>query len=1229
MSVTPVITGNIPSRFVNRQQLTIPVKHQLADPDFHRPRPVDLLIGNSITLAAELPEKIQLPEGPYLKHTKFGWIIGGDIVGYAISEAPQPSLLTCFAFSMHGQTEAESELADKIEKFMAIENLEGPVKRFTPTEQYCEELFRSTTQRDASGRFIVQLPFKKSVYQLGQNINNAYRQFRYQESRREKDPELKALYVDYMKNYEASGDMQEVSSTQQYQGTFLEHHGVKKISSTTTKLRPVFNGSRKTETGESLNDCLCVGPTIQPDLFDILVRFRERRYVIKADIEKMYRQVLVEPDHRKFLKILWRSDPSQPIKTYELSTVTFGLAPSAWLAIRSLVQAALDYADQFPRAAAVIQDSFYIDDLMFSVDELDDGRELIRQIRLILSAGGFPLRKISSNNPSMTQGLPTGDVEMVTNDSESIKALGHNWFPRQDKMTISLPAFKSVQATKSSVLSDIASIFDPLGIIGPVTLLAKLFMKELWKLEIDWKSKLPAKLSAQWDEFRSQFSALNDVFFDRFAGGSAPAKVDFHGFSDSSEKAYGAAIYIRVIDAEGKIHVSLICSKSRVSPPKKPTLARLELCAALLLAKLMVKVRAASTLSGNVTLWSDSMIVLHWINTHPSRLATFVANRVTLIQELTAHFTWRHIRTECNPADIISRGLLPKEIRDCVLWWQGPSFFRLPSEQWPQSLITIDEDEPSYANEIRRTLTIVRVSSLFAWIETRFSRYNILVNASAWIFRFINNHKKQAVKRSGALTVDEREQALMKIIAIIQQAMFPHEYRYLLRIAANPASDEPFPSQSTILALAPFLDIDNMVIRVGGRLDASAGLTFQQKHPIILPECQFAVVVVRHLHRLHLHPGARAMLSIVREEFWPLKAKSIIRKVIHQCMTCFKVKPRLATQFMGSLPAARVTMSPPFSSTAVDYAGAFGLRSSMTFKARIVKAYVAVFKCMSTGAIHLEAVSSLSTAAFVAAFDRFVSRRGLSHDMYSDNGTNFHGTDNEFRGIIGKIEKGIAAHLSSKAVRWHFSCPLAPHAGGYYESAVKMMKHHLVRTADTHSFDFEQFQTVLCKIEAILNSRPLTPLSEDPSDCSYLSPGHFLIGRPLIAKPELDLINAPKSRIDRWNGLQQIQQQFWHAWYHDYLHQLQTRPIGFQSRSKFAIGDMVLIKDPNLPPLKWLVGRICDVFPDKANVVRNVQVRTVQNGKEHFYQRHVRYLCLLPMEASIVGVGQSVALATL
>ena len=1197
--VSDDITGFLPQRPINTTKFNIPKNIFLADPDFHIPGKIDMLFGTGIFHNAQLGNTLDFPQMPMLIETKFGWTLGGD---FPVT-SPATSLISCFTqFSDSGL----AELDRKLDQLIEIDNTGLTQKILTPGEVFCLELFQRTTYRDKSGRIIVHLPFNDQIECLGTNFGNALRQFYYQEGQRLKDSVYNELYIAYITEMITSGHMTEVSTSGKDQGHFLPHHGVVRLTSSTTKVRPVCNGASKSETGKSLNDCLHCGPTVQPEIFDILLRFRERSFVFKCDIEKMYRQVFVEPSQRKFQKIIWRNSPSEPLRHYEMNTVVFGLTSSPFLATQSLNLIAEENVENFPEASTVIKSSVYVDDVICSFDTVEQGIKLRDHLRYLMSSSHFPTRKWAANDPELLKNLPSRDKDEILNESTIVKTLGLNWNPSDDRISITIKTPEARPETKAGILSEIASIYDVLGLFGPVVLQAKLFMKPLRFMK--WTEKVPVDEVKRWMEFREQLEVLNNVRIPRHTVVSNPVSVQIHGFSDAAEPAYGAVLYLRSCDSFGNIQVSLICSKSRVSPPKQKSIPRLELCGAGLLAKLVSRTVEILTVDiEQVYLWTDSMIVLWWIASIAARLSTFVGNRVAKIQELTSKFIWKHLRGPLNPSDDLSRGLQPIEIIDRHQWWFGPDFLTLPPSEWPNSLLTVKEDHPEVACELKKTLlNSPASSSFFDLIESRFSSLKKVTKCFVFIRRLA---AKETFMRKGPISIEEKELATRSIIIIHQAMFFPREVQFFNKKLKDPTNIEKFPRNSPLLQLTPFMDVHG-VIRVGGRINASPILTEEQKHPAIISRSKFVKLIVREMHERLLHPSQATMLAHIRQSYWPLNVKSVIRQVQNECLICFRARPTTAQQLMGSLPPVRVTMSPPFESTAVDYAGFFNIRTSLTKKSSFTKAYVAVFKCMCTGAIHLEAVTSLSTPAFINTFDRFISRRGLSNEIFSDNGTQFVGTDNEFHKILKELEPAISEHLKEKGIKWKFTTPVAPHAGGYYESGVKSMKRHLVRECADRSFDFEQFSTLLCKIEAILNSRPLTPMTEDPRDLDVLTPAHFLTGRSLIAKPERNFLPTNTNRIDKFNQLQQLQQKIWDRWYLEYLHTLQTRPVEFRQLNHFSLGDLVLIRDQNLPPLKWMKGRVIAMYPDKQGVVRNLLIKTPTGEK----LRHVRYLCFLPFE---------------
>ncbi|GFU06702.1 integrase catalytic domain-containing protein [Trichonephila clavipes] len=370
--------------------------------------------------------------------------------------------------------------------------------------------------------------------------------------------------------------------------------------------------------------------------------------------------IWINPDQRKLQRILWRENMDEPIKTFELSTVTYGTTSAPFLATRTLKQLALDEAGNFPLGSSVVMSDMYIDDVLTGAETLLEAKELKNQLINIFAKG----------------------------DSSEIKVLGVYWNPKHDCFSFRVKIDLHELNTKRDVLSTIARIYDPLGLLGPVVAKAKIFLQKLWMLKIDWTDLLPDTINREWRQFVESLQVVNDININRCIVVEQPEVIELHGFSDASQSAYGAVVYCKSITSDRKMLVHLIASKSRVAPTKQTTIPRLELCAAVLLAKLVHRVKQALKLNvTNTFLWSDSMIVLSWIRKESYQLKTFVANRIATIQEMTSSEQWCYVATEDNPADFVSRGMDSLKLKTCELWWNGPKF--LMSNQYPQRQIPV------------------------------------------------------------------------------------------------------------------------------------------------------------------------------------------------------------------------------------------------------------------------------------------------------------------------------------------------------------------------------------------------------------------------------------------------------------------------------------------------------------------------------------------------------------
>ncbi|XP_076397868.1 uncharacterized protein LOC143266117 [Megachile rotundata] len=988
-------------------------------------------------------------------------------------------------------------------------------------------------------------------------------------------------------------------------GYYLPHHAVIKSTSLTTKVRVVFDGSAKTSTGISLNDTLMVGPTIQEDIFSLITRFRSHTYVLTADVEKMYRQIKVHPEDAIFQKILWRKNPKDAIKTYRLDTVTYGTACAPFLAIRALQQLASDNSEQFPVAANAIKNDFYVDDLLTGANTLKEAEILRDQITELLNSGGFNLRQWATNEQSLIEPFKelSSNNCLYLDGDETRRTLGIVWTPRVDTITYKTNIDSDYPITKRNILSRIAQLFDPLGLLGPVIIKAKVIMQQLWKCGIGWDDLVPLTIHSAWITYTKQLPQLNSFSVPREILIREAIDVQIHGFCDASEIAYGACIYLRSSDFQGNTIVRLVAAKSRVAPLKTTSLPRLELCASELLSKLFRATKSALKISfSSCYFWSDSTIALHWIKSPPHTLKTFVANRVAKIQDITESHNWKHVNSLDNPADYISRGQLPVDFLKNHLWLSGPTWLSEDYSRWPIS------DIPAVDVPERRTVTTLISYPDTSNIFERFSSIIRLQRVIAYCMRFFTNASQQT-KITGPLSLDEIRKAHNLIIKCTQAQYFAKELTELKQ--KNHVS-----RSSKILALSPFIDRDG-IIRVGGRLQKSK-LSYGQKHPILLPKSSHIThLVVRNEHNNQLHAGILGTLNAIRQRYWLVDGKNTVRFIVRKCIRCFKIKPSDLPEYcMGNLPKSRVTENRPFQVVGIDYCGPFFIKEKRFRNTKKLKVYVAVFICFVTKAVHLELVCDLSTEAFMASLKRFFARRGYAQTIYTDNATNFVGA----KRLLDDLQKlldsethkqTVIQQLSNKGIVWRFTPPRSPHFGGLWEAAVKSFKHHFYRTVGDALFTFEELNTYIIEIEAILNSRPLTPLSPDPNDLNALTPAHFLIGESLTSLPEHDLTDVPTNRLSVWQHIQRIKQHFWARWHKEYLNELNIRTKWRNNvPSSLKLGTLVLLKDENLPPLRWNLGRIIEIHPGDDGVIRVVTVRTNQG----IYKRSVRNICPLPVD---------------
>lgn len=426
------------------------------------------------------------------------------------------------------------------------------------------------------------------------------------------------------------------------------------------------------------------------------------------------------------------------------------------------------------------------------------------------------------------------------------------------------------------------------------------------------------------------------------------------------------------------------------------------------------------------------------------------------------------------------------------------------------------------------------------------------------------NAKKENKKQ--ILSVDELDEAKIVLIQAYQQKYFGNEIRKL-------QEKNKLPKESKLKSLYPFLDKNN-VLRVGGRLQNSE-FNHNKKHPIIIPYgCHLMELIISDAHIKTMHGGNPLTLCQTRHKFWIISAKRAVKKMLNKCVICHRFKAKNSSQLMGNLPSVRTKIvEKAFTNTGTDLCGPIYLRMMSGRGVKTQKGYIVIFICLSTRAIHIAIVSDLTSEAFIAAFKRLVGRRGNVQNLYCDNGTDFVGANKilnlDCEQAMEQFNTEIQKNLAIMNTKFYFNPSISPWMGGIWERGVGSIKYHLKRTVADRILTFEELSTVLSQIEAILNSRPISPLSENPEDLDILTPGHFLVGNALTAPIEPNLMQIKENRLSNWQMISRMRREFWEKWSNDYISKLQIRSKWQDVENNISVGDMVLLKEENTSPLQW------------------------------------------------------------
>ena len=884
---------------------------------------VDILVGSDQYWNLVSGRVIRGEDGPTAIQTKLGWVLSGPIHGATQDDRQQNNLVTTHVLkSAVKPVDVTNEGLDgNLRTFWELESL--GIKPKSLYEEFEEKIsFKNE-------RYEVHLPWKSPHPLLPDNYDLSAKRLTNLLKRLRQDPEVLREYDSVIRDQLSKGIVEVVEKPGEGEVGkihYIPHHAVIRKDKTTTKLRVVYDASARSG-GPALNDCLYTGPPLAENIFDILLRFRVNRVALTGDVEKAFLMVGMTEEDRDVLRFLWVDDiekTSPEIVVLRFTRVAFGVSSSPFLLNATMKYHIERYREEDPEFVERFLRSIYVDDLSSGAPESDTGYELYLKSKVRLAEGGFNLRKFVSNSAELMEKIQCNESSIsnpvtpenivkpehaqssqdllekdvvteedktyaksmlgATEDTTSAeqKVLGVRWNFVKDTFVFELREMASlardIDPTKRNVVSIAAKFYDPLGFLSPIILQFKLFFQELCKTKIGWDDPLEGKLKKEWQQLVAGLQGMSSFALPRcyFQGVSERViSCSLHGFGDASSKAYAAVIYLHITTTMGS-YLKFLASKSRVAPLKHESIPRLELLAALILARLITHVGEAlepEVEIAEMTCWTDSRVTLCWIKGEEREWKQFVQHRVNEIRQLVPVSKWKHCYGKNNPADVPSRGMSPSGMSECVLWIDGPKWlieYEETSEEEFNSAQLPEECLEEMKAGDKEKWQIEASSSLLAVAETvgvaqvikceDYSDLQRLLRVTALVLKFTNIVKslsRKDVKPQVELTRQDIAEAEMLWIKEIQRSL-----------SKNPKF-EIWKQQFGL-----FVDGQG-ILRCTGRL-AKAQLPTSIKQPILLDKNHHITsLIVRDSRKRVMHSGVKATLTELRARFGSFKAGSL------------------------------------------------------------------------------------------------------------------------------------------------------------------------------------------------------------------------------------------------------------------------------------------------------------------------------------------------------------------
>ncbi|XP_032401557.1 uncharacterized protein LOC116707960 [Xiphophorus hellerii] len=1227
-----------------------PIVHLI--PELEPDVPIMLLLGRDIIRLHKVHKCINgPPEAPYAQKLALGWVIVGKV---CLGRVHKPLSVNTYFTNILEQ--ARTTIFEPCPSVLHVKERYSPKRSKDVNEVEDFELGRTVFQltsednkqassfedlafmaimkqgvkKDASNSWVAPLPFRQPRQHLPDNRQQTIRRFHSLKHNLERKPEMSQHFFSFMEKIFENGHAEvapllKLNQERWYLPIFGVYHPKKPGN-----IRVVFDSSAQHQ-GVSLNDVLLKGPDLNNLLLGVLMRFRKEAIAITADIKQMFHSFLVREEDRNFLRFFWfrDNDPTQEVIEYRMTVHVFGNSPSPAVAIYCLRQAAMEGEPHHdPGVKDFVNRDFYVDDALKSFSTVKGAVSLLKNTQDVLANSNLRLHKIASNNKEVMEAFPAEDrandlkdLDLSSDVLPEQRRLGLNWNLESDAFVFKIDQVEK-PFTRRGVLSVVNSVYDPLGFVAPVTIQGKYILRELTQQRVDWDSRLPDMMEEQWMIWRDSLQDLSSLKIPRpytEVSLSTAKTRELCVFSDASTKAIAAVAYLKVVNEAGNIQTGFVMGKAKLAPRPEHTVPRLELCAAVLAVELADFISSELDVYVDATtFYTDSKVVLGYINNETRRFYVYVSNRVVRIRRSSHPKQWKYVSTVENPADCATRSV-PAAFLSNTSWLRGPSFLTEPRQESLEQG-SFELVEPNVDVEVRPQISTLKTQASLTLLGShrfsKFSTWQALRRAIATLLHVaISFHtvtENRQCKRwhlcQKAGTPDQLNLSEDVIIRTVQEEAYAEELACL-------KNGQVISRRSPLKALDPFIDEHN-ILRVGGRM-RHGEISLEEKHPKIIPgKTHIATLLVRYYHEQTLHQGRHFTEGAIRAAgIWIIGLKRLVGNVIYHCVTCRKLRGVPPQQKMADLPADRLSMDPPFTYIGLDVFGPWNVVARRTRGGLAhSKRWAVIFTCMAVRAVHIEVIESLDTSCFINALRRFLAIRGPVKQIRSDRGTNFVSASADLKIPSNIDSKSVEKYLADRGCSWVFNPPHASHMGGSWERLIGIARRILdsmFLQVGTSSLTHEVLTTLMAEVVAIINSRPLLPVSTDPSDPVILTPATLLTQKTGVPSVPPEDPNVKDLCKQQWRQVQHLAQTFWSKWRRQYLSTLQPRRKWHDNQTNLETGSIVLLRDQQLKRNEWPLGIITQVLPSQDNKVRKAEVKVSRQDGTKVFLRPVTELILL------------------